>query len=191
MEKNEPATDRRVKRTRRLLQGALAELMTQKKFREITVQDITDRADVNRSTFYLHYQDTYDLLLQIEDGLISGLEAKIAECRRTARPYNLHALVECVYDFLEDNMQFCRPLFLSNSNTPFWQKFMEVLAEKGIELPEEMKTDRPNVRWYQMTFIVHGVIGVLREWISADNVLPKDDMVDTMERLVNAAIQAV
>ena len=102
MEKNEAATDRRVKRTRRLLQSALAELMTQKKFREITVQDITDLADVNRSTFYLHYQDTYDLLRQIEDGLISGLEQKVEECRERARPYNLHALAECVYDFLEE-----------------------------------------------------------------------------------------
>jgi len=54
--------DPRVKRTRRLLQQALAELLGEKTFQSITVQDITERAEVNRATFYAHFEDKYDLL---------------------------------------------------------------------------------------------------------------------------------
>lgn len=50
--------DRRARRTRRLLKESLLELMEQKHFSEISVRDVTDNADMNRTTFYLHYTDT-------------------------------------------------------------------------------------------------------------------------------------
>jgi len=56
--------DRRSERTRVLLRDALLELMLEKRFDRITVQDIIDRANVGRSTFYLHYQDKQDLVMR-------------------------------------------------------------------------------------------------------------------------------
>ncbi|MBO0803611.1 MAG: TetR/AcrR family transcriptional regulator [Nocardiopsaceae bacterium] len=58
-----PGTDRRVRRTRALLHQALIELILEKGYGRITVQDILDRADVGRSTFYSHYRDKDALLL--------------------------------------------------------------------------------------------------------------------------------
>src|ERR1700682_1824119 len=54
--------DPRIRRTRQLLQGGLLELMRTKSFDEVSVQDITDAATVNRATFYDHYTDKYALL---------------------------------------------------------------------------------------------------------------------------------
>ena len=54
--------DRRVRRTQKLLKDSLVTLMQEKEFKNISVKDITDRADLNRGTFYLHYTDTYHLL---------------------------------------------------------------------------------------------------------------------------------
>lgn len=62
MKKVEPR-DRRVQRTRQALHEALVDLILEKGFEKVTVQDIIDRANVGRSTFYLHYRDTEDLLL--------------------------------------------------------------------------------------------------------------------------------
>ena len=59
--------DPRVRRTRKLLQQALMELTVEKGFDTITVSDITARAEVNRSTFYRHYLDKYDLLEKLMD----------------------------------------------------------------------------------------------------------------------------
>ncbi|MEV4312714.1 TetR/AcrR family transcriptional regulator [Actinocrispum sp. NPDC049592] len=55
--------DRRVRRTRERLQEALVALVLEKSYQKVTVQDILDRADVGRSTFYTHYQSKDDLLL--------------------------------------------------------------------------------------------------------------------------------
>jgi AcrR family transcriptional regulator len=58
----ESSLDLRVRRTRRLLQQAFEELMREKSFKALTVQDITERAMVNRATFYDHFDDKYALL---------------------------------------------------------------------------------------------------------------------------------
>src|ERR1700752_1154789 len=60
--------DPRIRRTRQLLQGALRTLMQSKSFDEISVQDITEAATVNRATFYDHYTDKYALL----EAMIAG-----------------------------------------------------------------------------------------------------------------------
>jgi AcrR family transcriptional regulator len=71
--------DLRVRRTRKLLQEALIELTIEKGFAEVTVTDITERAMVNRSTFYRHYLDKYDLLSQYLAGLQALIDPKEGE----------------------------------------------------------------------------------------------------------------
>lgn len=66
--------DRRIARTRRMMHEALVSLIVEKGYERITVQDILDRADVGRSTFYSHYRDKDDLLLGGFDHLRSMLE---------------------------------------------------------------------------------------------------------------------
>lgn len=56
-------TDRRVQRTRELLRRALLELIDEKGYDAVTIQDITERANVGRTTFYLHYQGKDDLMV--------------------------------------------------------------------------------------------------------------------------------
>ena len=65
--------DLRVRRTRLMLQEALLALTVEKGFAAITVRDITERAMVNRSTFYRHYLDKYDLLEQYTDELYATI----------------------------------------------------------------------------------------------------------------------
>ena len=62
-------TDRRVRKTKNQLKLGLAKLMQQKSIKEITVKELVNEVDINRSTFYLHYTDIYDLLHSIEDEL--------------------------------------------------------------------------------------------------------------------------
>jgi AcrR family transcriptional regulator len=74
-----PKDDRRSRRTRQLLGDALVELMLEKHFESITVQDILDRADVGRSTFYAHYTDKESLLMSQIEHVIHDLEEYTTE----------------------------------------------------------------------------------------------------------------
>ena len=62
MSENSPKVDRRVRRSRRLIEQALFDLWQERGWDDISVMDIAERAGVNRSTFYAHYDDKYDLL---------------------------------------------------------------------------------------------------------------------------------
>ena len=66
--------DRRVRKTKKQLRSALTTLLLEKDIGRITVRDVADLADVNRGTFYAHYNDVYDLLHQLEDDLLARLD---------------------------------------------------------------------------------------------------------------------
>jgi AcrR family transcriptional regulator len=71
--------DRRSRRTRQLLGAALGELMREKRYDDITVQDILDRSGIGRSTFYAHYTDKEDLVISEIARVIHQLELYTAE----------------------------------------------------------------------------------------------------------------
>lgn len=60
------AVDRRVRKTQSAIKKAFIQLLKQKDLDHITIHDITEAADINRGTFYLHYEDKYDLLEKME-----------------------------------------------------------------------------------------------------------------------------
>jgi AcrR family transcriptional regulator len=90
--------DRRVRRTRELLRNALTSLIVEKGYEHVTVQDICDRADVGRSTFYAHFRDKEELLLSGFDDLREELRQAFADherqtASRNAKPGSWAALV--------------------------------------------------------------------------------------------------
>ena len=65
--------DRRVRKTKSQLRAGLAQLMREKSIREITVKELVDKVDINRSTFYLHYSDIPGMLKEIEDEILEEM----------------------------------------------------------------------------------------------------------------------
>ena len=78
MNPKELKIDRRVLRTRLALREALLSLMDEKDYDRITVEEITERANLGRATFYLHYKDREDLLLEEFADLIDALTQQLA-----------------------------------------------------------------------------------------------------------------
>ena len=67
-------TDRRSRRTAMALQQGLVELLLEKPLREITISEVTDAADVSRTTFYLHYKNINELFVSMEDAIYRQFE---------------------------------------------------------------------------------------------------------------------
>ncbi|MDF2725754.1 MAG: TetR family transcriptional regulator [Paenibacillus sp.] len=74
----EPRTDRRAARTKKLLRQALLDLIGEKKLDRITVSELSERADINRGTFYLHYRDVPDMIDQLKQEMMDGLKNQIS-----------------------------------------------------------------------------------------------------------------
>ena len=65
--------DRRVRKTKAQLREGLARLMQKKSIKEISVKELVDEVDINRSTFYLHYTDIYQMLQKIEEDAMQNI----------------------------------------------------------------------------------------------------------------------
>jgi AcrR family transcriptional regulator len=96
----EEKLDPRVKRTRGLILQAFEQLLAEKNFESISVQDVTDRAQINRATFYAHFQDKYALLdYSITQLFRQEIEKRMLDaCHYT--PENLRSLILVVCEFL-------------------------------------------------------------------------------------------
>ena len=99
----EGKVDRRVRRTEEQLKRALTQLLLEKPVREITVRELTDRADVNRGTFYAHYTDLYDMLEQMESELLGEFEAVLDRHAPDDLTRDLSPLLSDVFCFVEEN----------------------------------------------------------------------------------------
>ncbi len=95
--------DRRVRRTRDTLGDALVELMQEKPFDDITVQEVLDRANVGRTTFYAHYRDKQDLFLSDVEDFLEGMSTLLTRrgdsARRIAPVQELFAHLADVHEF--------------------------------------------------------------------------------------------
>lgn len=101
--------DRRVKRTRTLLQQALIELLQERSFTSITILDITERANINRATFYAHFPDKYALL----DSMLRERFQQTITSRFPAtlkwEEANVRTLIRASIEFVDDVQRLCRP----------------------------------------------------------------------------------
>lgn len=101
--------DRRVQRTHQLLRQAAIETMKEKGFLAMTIQDIADRANVNRGTFYAHYPDKYALLDELIHDQFQALLKKNLPLEARWNTQTLRLLVKVVLEHFEDEYRQCDP----------------------------------------------------------------------------------
>ena len=105
----EEKTDPWVIRTRALLGQAFIEVISKKGFQAVSVQDITQRAGVNRTTFYLHFADKYALLdYTLSDYFRQEMDQRLAHADRFT-PANLRCLIVAVGEFILHANAYCTP----------------------------------------------------------------------------------
>jgi len=91
--------DRRVRKTEEQLVKGLTKLMKTKSIKNITVRELADEVDINRSTFYLHYKDIFDMVEKIENELAANLISTLDELN------NNHITQNILLDFLTDTFE--------------------------------------------------------------------------------------
>jgi AcrR family transcriptional regulator len=184
--------DPRVTRTRRLLLVAFMDLMKEKSFQEITIQDIAQRATINRVTFYAHFTDKYALLEytireMIRQRLHSQLPAETPFSRE-----NLARLVLTVCGFLAEMDSHCPP--------PHGQ--METLMEKQIKVEvcailqnwlqgSEIgdRGQRPSARQIAMV-TSWAIYGAAEQWKQQDRRESVEEYVQQMLPLILGSLQS-
>jgi AcrR family transcriptional regulator len=110
-------SDRRIIKTRRLLQDAMVSLLLEKGYDAITVQDLLDRANVGRSTFYAHYRDKEALLLSGFDEMVAHFQASVvADPQAALSEESLKKVGLLVFQHALENQKVFKALFGGDAN---------------------------------------------------------------------------
>jgi AcrR family transcriptional regulator len=174
-----PRNDRRILRTRKMLWEALVSLIKEKDYSEITIQDIADRANVNRVTFYLHYRDKQDLLEKNVEAIFNDLNSRITpltgEKFRTDIPPEGMTLV---YQFIAENAKFYR-IVLGEKGLPFlvnrFQKYLAELTIRRFQMLNPQKKKRPIPLEIVAQYAAGSIIGLINWWLENDMpISPKE-----------------
>lgn len=169
----EQKIDRRIRRTKKMLLQGLTTLMSEKKINKITVKELTDLVDINRATFYLYYNDIFDMVEQIETEMFNDFrEAFEKFSRETATYDNLLSFFTYVFEFVQNNSEMCKILLGPDGDYSFIEKFKTAITQS--KPPFDDTASKIKIQ-YLRPFIVSGCIGVIQQWLEDDmNVAPKD-----------------
>jgi AcrR family transcriptional regulator len=173
------AMDRRVQRTRKLLQDALIAMMIEKGYEATTVQDIIDRANVGRATFYAHFADKDTLLgSRLED-----LRAMLAEQQRQVPGplgFSLAMLVHA-----RDHLPLYRAIVGRESGAFVLQRIQRTIADlAGLDLKGQGFKGPAEQRALALEYIAGAFMAVLTWWLEHAAKLPPEEVDAVFRRLV-------
>ncbi|MBD8973043.1 MAG: TetR/AcrR family transcriptional regulator [Clostridiales bacterium] len=177
--------DRRVRKTRAQLRAGLARLMQKKNIREITVTELVDEVDINRSTFYLHYEDIYQMLESIEQEIMEEIRLSITSnpiepltSTDKAQSFLVH-----IFTYLEENREFCKALLGPHGDMAFVEQTEKLVAETVFEsLTNQFPKTTPDLL-YTYSFCLTGLVGMLKSWLSAESPESPQYMADLTHKL--------
>lgn len=175
--------DPRVKRTRQMLEQAFMEVINEKGFQAVSVQDIAEHAGVNRATFYAHFEDKYALLdHSIRQGFRQELEKRtLSACHFSVE--NLRALVVAVCEFTANTSEHCKSpqnqfeaLVETQVKGQIYGLLMAWLQEVKSSIPPE--TAATAASW--------AIYGLAQQWSRNKNRPPADIFADDVLPIVTA-----
>ena len=180
----DPMADRRVRRTRQSLHLALLELMIEKDFHEITVQDLIDRADVGRSTFYAHFTDKTALLRSSLSGLNDVL-ARPAAASEPAPGRPLHFSLE-MFRHVADQSTLIRAL-LGPRRTDTVGREIEALLHEVVMTELAVLAPDPRRCRVPLDLVARSVVAVFMAamiwWVEGDFAQSPEQMDAAIQRL--------
>lgn len=169
------STDRRVIRTRQVITEAFLNLISEQPFAKVNIKDITERADVNRSTFYSHFQDKYDLLNQLVQEHLYELQ-QLAEQHlqtqhllesETADPY-----YTALFEHLAEHELFYKMMITRMSPELFLEPMRIVIrdsyyrfisrrtAASSTLVPQDILLD----------YMSYAIMGIIKQWFDTEMI---------------------
>ena len=166
-------------RTRTALKNALIDLCEEKSYYDITVQDVCDRAQMYRSSFYRYFETKDEMLREIEHEYLDMTR----ELTKTFRDYDPAAdeAQRAVYlreltadmEYHMKNERLCRFLLSPAGDMYFYQKMKESLAETAMRYVRKNSRERRGEISYQVNFFAAGFIDTIHTWLQKKDLTPE------------------
>lgn len=188
--------DPRVVRTRQLLRDALVSLIAEKGFDALTVQDIADRATLNRATFYLHYQDKHELLVASLRDAIDELVADINQLDESGQLVadGPQRPIKRVFEHVAQHAPFYKVMMGAEGVPAFVAGVRDYIAEITLNWLS-MLQPAPEKSMVPLEIVANSLswslLGVLIWWLEHDRPYSPDYMAEQFRLLITSDLRQV
>jgi AcrR family transcriptional regulator len=194
----EVKTDRRVQKTRRALQEALISLILEKGYDAVMVQDILDRANVGRSTFYAHYQDKEDLLMNHFESLQQAFEEharpvldhQSARYGESDRRVNLPLFM---LRYIESEHRLFKALLGKQGSGKHFSHFQTFMLNYTVTMIKNSAKAPLSPQQFEVvaTYLSNSFLAMLVWWVDNDLLCSVEELYTLMLRLIEPGLKAV
>ena len=178
--------DLRVIKTRKLIYQTLLELMKEKTFEEIKVSDICSKAMINRSTFYAHYEDKYELLVDFLSNLKEEFAHELNEsCKEnlSIREYYIR-LISLFLDHIDSKRDVYNSVMINNRSSIMMDILLSVVNDDIVKRFKENDINLKVPTEVISKFYLGGVINIGMDWLSNSGKYTKEEILDYLELLI-------
>lgn len=176
--------DRRWVRTRRSIRAAFTELVIQKDLEKITVKEIVEIADINRNTFYLHYGNVNEVMVEIENEIITALTAEIERIEFSKLSSNPYLFYKSLTNLLDADVDLNTAILRSIKSSTLSLQVKQVLKDKLSRALSELQHIDPLVLDVNIDFLTAGMISVYQSWFLSGKSYTLDEVSKVVSRMM-------
>ncbi|API92128.1 MULTISPECIES: TetR/AcrR family transcriptional regulator [unclassified Virgibacillus] len=164
--------DRRIRKSKNALKTALIQLMKEKDLQQITITDVVKTADLNRGTFYKHYQILEDLLEELIDDVITDLIQSFREPYHNKETFILQEMTAStikIFDHISRFSDFYQTILHHETITPGLQtKLCNVIKHLALEDLQSTEENHVINKDLQASYQSYALAGMIIEWVKSD-----------------------
>lgn len=181
--------DRRVRKTKKAMTSALAQLLLEKPLSSISVREISELADINRGTFYLHYHDVYDMVEQLQNEIFEKLNEIVDLHEPKNNTDELFPMLVDLFHLLSENAELAKVFIGKNGDAAFVDKLKKVIHEKCFANVQKNLNIKNSAEFeYFYHFIVSGCIGIFNAWLNGSRKETPLEMAELTKKLILTGI---
>lgn len=171
-------------RSRKLIIGALADLMQDKPLDKITVTDVVRQAEINRGTFYAHYKDIPDVIDHLIQRAFSGIREVLSDQANSLRDLP-RILTRHLQNMLEEDLELYRKIMSSGSASVMQNQLMNIVFEYFYERDMMFHKNGEALDSATFRFCAGGMGAMYLSWLAGELPITLDELTVSAEQLLN------
>ncbi|AIQ51324.1 TetR/AcrR family transcriptional regulator [Paenibacillus sp. FSL R7-0331] len=167
--------DRRVIRTKNSIRTAFLELIQSRDFELITVTDLAITADIDRKTFYLHYNSLIDVLQEFQNQLAE----KVSSLLKNNQDFNIDSFFQGLNTIMMEDIGLYRHISKSTSYAFLKSECKDILKNTLKNSFYDQTVMSPQMFNVYSEYIASGIIGIYTDWLSSSSKMPLEELTET------------
>ena len=182
--------DRRVQYTRMVLRDSLVKLLHEQPIDKISVKALCEAADINRSTFYNHYKDQYDMLQKIQEEVLEDLDEYMSAYNFRGSEADLLRIMKRIFAYISENAALCWVLLADKGDTSLQSAIMKIArAHSEARLRSSGLADSGMLH-YLLLYWVSGCTGIIKWWLQSGMDRTASEMAEMAVALTYGGMKA-